>query len=322
MLHKGLSFLVLSLLLFHEAFTQQRDATTQKAKVDSLTLSDDFFGASDSLSIFQLIDSLLETSGRQETGSSLAVRAGYNSNVVSSGRPFGFDQFGLSSGVSYYHKTGFYLDATGYWSQQYDPNYYLTIASVGFFNSVKKWTYNLEYSRYLYNTPSGSDVYNPYKNLVGFSNFFNIKPFIFRLDYSFYFGDKSAQRVMPSLMINLTKKNWLGFSKISFFPSFTMLAGSEDIQRTSIRLVRLKPLTYTVVTTNKTEFGVMNYALSFPLSLSIKNWSLLVNYTYNFPQALPGEQISLQNDGYITASLIKYINFKSNKLNELLNLPK
>jgi hypothetical protein len=66
----------------------------------------------------------------------------------------------------------------------------------------------------------------------------------------------------------------------------------------------------------------MNYSVSFPLSLSIKNWSFLVNYSYNFPQALPGEQISLANSGYITASIVRYVNFKSAKLNDLLNLPK
>jgi hypothetical protein len=306
-----------------KAIGQVREPSNPKSKSDSLLLSSsDLFDDADSLSIFQLIDSLLKAPSTTETGSALAIRSGYNTNVVSSGRPFGFDQFGLTGGVSYYHKSGFYLDATGYWSQQYDPYYYLTIASVGYFNSIKKWTYNLEYSKYLYNTPSGSDIYNPYTNLVGFSNFINVKPFIFRLDYSFYYGEKNAHRVMPAVMINLTKKNWLGFSKVSFFPTFTVLTGSEDVERTRIKLIRLIPLTYGVVTTSKTEYGVMNYSMSFPLSLSMKNWSFMVNYTYNFPQALSGEQISLENSGYLTATLVKYINFKSGKPNDLLNLPK
>jgi hypothetical protein len=306
-----------------KAIGQVREPSNQKSKSDSLLLSAaDLFDDADSLSIFQLIDSLLQAPAITETGSSMAIRSGYNTNVVSSGRPFGFDQFGLTGGVSYYHKSGVYADVTGYWSQQYDPYYYLTIASVGYFNSIKKWTYNLEYSKYLYNTPSGSDIYNPYTNLVGFSNFLNVKPFIFRLDYSYYYGEKNAHRLMPAVMFNLTKKNWLGFSKVSFFPTFTVLAGSEDVERTRIKLIRLIPLTYGVITTSKTEFGVMNYSVSFPLSLSMKNWSLLVNYTYNFPQALAGEQISLENSGYLTATLVKYINFKSAKPNELLNLPK
>ncbi len=323
MVHKGFYVFILALLIFGKAFAQKRDSINQKSRADSLLLSTgNLFGESDSLSIFQLIDSLLKAPNKQETGSSIAARAGYNSNVVSSGRPFGFDQFGLSSGLTYYHKSGFYFDATGYWSQQYNPNYYLTIASAGFFNSVKKWTYNIEYSRYFYNTPSGADVYNPYTNLIGLSNFFNVKPFLFRFDYSVYFGDKSAQRLMPAIMLNLTKKNWLGFSKISFFPGLIILAGTEVIDRVQRKLIRLKPPTYAVVTSSKTEFGVMNYSLSFSLSASIKNWSFLANYSYNFPQALPGEQISLENSGYITASIVRYFNFKSGKLNDLLNLPK
>jgi hypothetical protein len=171
LVHKGLLVGFTLLLFTSKVFAQKKDSVSQKLKADSLLLSSsDLFGESDSLSIFQLIDSLLKAPDRKETGSSLVTRFGYNSNVVSSGRPFGIDQFGLTSGLSYYHKSGLYVDATGYWSQQYDPNYYLTIASAGYFNSIKKWTYNLEYSHYFYNTASGSDIYNPYTNLAGLSN--------------------------------------------------------------------------------------------------------------------------------------------------------
>jgi hypothetical protein len=127
---------------------------------------------------------------------------------------------------------------------------------------------------------------------------------------------------MPAIMLNLTKKNWLGFSRVSFYPTFTVLTGSEVVEQSRIKIIRLRPLTYGVITTSKTEFGVMNYMLSFPLSLSVKNWSFLLNYSYNFPQALPGEQISLENSGYLTFSVVRYFNFKSANTLDLLNLPK
>lgn len=301
----------------------QTDSSRQKLRIDSLKLSTDLFGSEDSLSIFQLIDSLLTATNGDDTGSALAIRAGYNSNVVSSGRPFGFDQFGLLSGVSFYHRTGLYGDVTGYWSEQYDPNYYLTITSAGYFNSIKKWTYNIEYSHYFYNTPSGTDVYNPYTNFAGVSNFFYVKPFIFRLDYSLYFGDKSAHRVMPAVMLNLTKKNWLGFTRVSFFPSVAVLLGSEVVDLPPrLKIVKQNPLTYAVVRPSKTEFGIMNWSFSFPLSLTLKNWNFLVSYSYNIPKALPNEQINLVNNGYITASITRYINFKSSNQKDFLYLPK
>lgn len=323
MIRRSLLFSILSLLIAHRSLSQVTDSTKQKAKADTLNLSSGLFGETDSLSIFELIDSLLTASEKKESGSALAARFGYNSNVVSSGRPFGFDQFGLTSGISYYHKTGLYVDATGYWSQQYDPNYYLTIASVGYFNSYKKWTYNLEYSRYYYNTPSGSDVYNPYTNFAGLSNFFYVKPFIFRFDYSVYFGEKSAQRLMPAVMLNLTKKNWLGFTRVSFFPSVTVLFGTEVIDLPpKLKILTLKPFTYTIIRSSKTEFGVMNYSFSFPLSLTLKNWNFLMSYSYNIPKALPDEQISLTNNGYITVSVSRYFNFKSSFQKDFLTLPK
>ncbi|MEQ8425859.1 MAG: hypothetical protein RIA63_14170, partial [Cyclobacteriaceae bacterium] len=111
-------------------------AIPSKSQSDSLLTNielselDSILSLEDSLSIFNLIDSLiqLETSSKSQ----IAVRVGYNSNAASSGRTLGISQFGLSPGVSYYHKSGAYLDASGYWSTEYDPSYYLTILSAGY----------------------------------------------------------------------------------------------------------------------------------------------------------------------------------------------
>src|SRR5690349_679100 len=83
---------------------------------------------SDSLNIFNLIDSLISLEGNI-IHSQLAVRLAYNSNVLYTGRTLGIDQFGLSPGVSYYHKSGLYADVSCFWSKDFDPKYYLTILS-------------------------------------------------------------------------------------------------------------------------------------------------------------------------------------------------
>src|SRR5690349_516475 len=72
----------------------------------------------DTLSIVDLIDSLLTLD--DELKSQLAVRVGYNSNVLEAGRTLGIENFGLSPAISYYHKSGLYADLTGYWSKDFD----------------------------------------------------------------------------------------------------------------------------------------------------------------------------------------------------------
>ncbi len=55
-------------------------------------------------------------------GSQLAIRIGYNSNVLSAGRTLGIENFGLAPGISFYHISVLFADVTSYWSKW--PNYY------------------------------------------------------------------------------------------------------------------------------------------------------------------------------------------------------
>jgi hypothetical protein len=214
-----------------------------------------------------------------------------------------------------------YVDATAYWSREYSPSLYLTVLSGGYMKTIKKWTLNLEYSRYIYSL-SDSAYNSPYTNVVGVSNFFDVKPFLFRLDYSLYFGEKTVHRVQPAIMLNVDKRNWLGFKRILLYPTFSMLLGSESWQDSQYIPYTTNPIEiiyrvhhnlplYYLQTVTKKEFGILNYAVSLPLSLSLKNWTFLLSYTYNFPQPLPDEQLALTNSGYMSFSIIRYFNFKS-----------
>jgi hypothetical protein len=295
--------------------SQSLDTTNLKNQAQSNLNLDD------SSSIFSLIDSLVEYPELLEGGSSLVARLGYNSNITSANLSLGLNQFGLAPGISYYHKSGFYLDATAYWSQEYSPSLYLTVPSIGFLKSIKKWTINAEYSRYFYSY-SDSTYNTPYTNVASLSNFFEAKPFLFRLDYSFYFGQKTAHRIMPAVMLNLEKRNWLGLKRILLYPTFSVLFGNESWQTSeyipystmpSEVLYRIRhnlPLYY-LQTNNYNEFGVLDYSVSLPLSISLKNWTFLLSYTYNFPQPLANEELALTNSGYLSFSIIRYFNFKS-----------
>lgn len=264
-----------------------------------------------------MIDSLLQMDELEEK-SQLAARLTFNSNVAAAGRTFNINQFGLSSGLSYYHKTGAYLDLAGYWSNAFEPQqYYLTMFTGGYlFFPSSKWSILAEYSKYLYSESSGDEIANiPYTNSLGLSNLVNIKSMMFRLDYYFYFGKRPANRILPGISLKLEKKNWLNIDRILIYPSFNMLIGNEtiieDLPKSILaQIIRERnglPPTYE---SEKNEFGVMNYSLSIPASIQTGNWNFFVSYVYNIPVALPGEVLPVENSGFLSAGITKYFDFK------------
>lgn len=295
--------------------------TSQGQQADSLLNDmedfDSILSFEDSLSIFTLIDSLMQME-EYESKSMMALRLGYNSNANASERSLGISQFGLSPGASYYHKSGIYADASGYWSSEYDPGYYLTILSAGYIGVIsQKWSFLGEYSRYIY-SQLGDSVTVSYSNSASLSNFIDVKPFTFRLDYTLLFGDKTGHRVLPGVMLNLEKKNWKKIDRILFYPSFNLLLGSEQyeervpysrtIAEAVIRVRNGLPLYYTKT---RADFGVMNYSFTAPLSVNSNDWNFLISYTYNIPKLLSNEvDPTLTNSGFIAASISKYIRFK------------
>jgi len=306
--------------------TQHADSLLAPPSI-SLDSLNTIFSKEDSLEIFDLIDSLLKMDpnlGTVPDKSQLAVRLGYNSNITADGRTFEISKFGLAPGISYYHKSGAYIDATTYYSTEYDPNIYLSVASAGYLHTfTKRYSVLAEYSHYFYNDPSDSTFSTPYTENFGISNFLEFKPLMLRFDYFLYFGERTGHRLMPSIGLNLVKRKWLGFDRITFLPMFAVLFGSEQVTQYGVydnlllrilnnrryRLTgqgQLLPLTYE---NTETEFGVMNYGFSAPISFSKNNWNFLLAYNYNIPKSLPGETLTLENTGFLSFSITRYFNF-------------
>ena len=103
---------------------------------DSLLLSqtETELSFGDSLSIFYMIDSLLQQ-GDLNT-SQLALRVSYNSNVLSTGRTLGIENFGLSPGVSYYHKSGLFADV-----RLLEPQLWSFLLPYGSFFGIHAWPF-------------------------------------------------------------------------------------------------------------------------------------------------------------------------------------
>ncbi len=299
---------------------QQADSVLLKADAVIAEL-DSILNSADSTSFLSLIDSLMKSPGAPDR-SQLAVRLGYNSNVASTSRTLQIGQFGLSPGISYFHKSGAYADVSAYWSQEFAPSYYLTVASAGYLGMLgKRYTFMAEYNHFFYKTANDSLSFTPYTNSISVSNFFEVKPVLFRFDYAFFFGEQTAHRFTPSVSLNLVKRNWGRIKRLAVMPTYGLMLGSETIvnyefytdwrQRALANLARerfnrpLLPLFYEVRTR---AFGIMNHAFSLPVSVSMGSWSLLLNYSYNIPRALPGETLTLTPGGFLALNITRYIN--------------
>ena len=186
----------------------------------------------DSLSIFNLIDSLFTLDATP--ASELNIRLGFTTNVTSAGRDYNISQNGISPGISYYHKSGAYGDLAGYWNSGVEPNYNPTVLSVGYLGNIKnsKWSYSLDAERWFYNPKDSSS--NPLSYSVGGSLSYDFKWGFASLDYSFLFGEETANRIIPNLTGNIHLGKWWIFKSISLYPSVNMMMGNSDITQLRI----------------------------------------------------------------------------------------
>lgn len=316
----------LFMLMLSASWAYSQDADSLYAQVNSLNApihgDTSTLTAADSLSIFNLIDSLLSLDN--SLTSQLAVRLAYNSNVLSAGRTLGIENFGLSTGISYYHSSGLYADVTGYWSKDFDPSYYLTVASFGYMHDFsKRFSIMASYDRFFYSVAGDDDIYIPYKNTLSVTPILEFKPVSLSANYSYYFGDQTAHRLMPGLSFLLEKRKFAGMDRISLNPSFFALFGDETISRIEFE----RPKTwqeafqnyakygtrFKVVQINTQVFGVMNYMISIPLIASVKNWSFSFTYSYNIPKALEGEIIDESESTFLSASITYFIDLRASK---------
>ncbi len=229
---------------------QDLDSLLLDDDIDFSILSEDslLLDELDSLSIFTLLDSILNTDYKQ---SQLALRLGFTSDVVNAGRDLGINQNGLLPGISYFHSSGVFASLTGYWNSQSDPKYNLTVASLGYFGELgKKLTYSLSYEHSFYansviveveTDPLTDEIAEILDTSVEIQSdnsltsnasaglLYDFKKFYVSTDYSLFFGNDVAHRWDWRITGNFRKKNILGFDRITLLPSISILMGNEGI---------------------------------------------------------------------------------------------
>ena len=303
------------------------------ALLDSLLLDE---LDSDSSALFNLIEDLIN---EDYLKSQFTIRAGYTSNITNAGRNFGISQYGLNAGLAFYHKSGLYADVAGFYNSDQEPKYNATILALGYMGLIgKRWNYFVSYDRFIYNESNQEDIIvdYPLKNSLNASINYNIKDFTMGADYSFMFGQELSHRLRLNLGYSyLSKKVWI-FDYISINPNLSMLAGNQNItsivfnqeiaRDNSIELMRRigrrryldlyqnnRNLLIFLLSEEQTNnvFGIMNYSLFVPVTFRVKQFSLMLNYSLNFPVALPGEEgLDTSPNSYVSTTLLFSIPLK------------
>lgn len=185
----------------------------------------------DSLSIFNFLDSVLLQSNSRPN--QLSLRFGMTSSVTSAGRDYDINQKGYSAGISMFHKSGTYLDLSGYWNSDVSPTYNPTILSGGYLGTLStKWSYSLDYEHWFFNPKDSSE--NSLTNSFGTSVSYDFKRGYFGLDYSFLFGKEISHRFIGSLTGTIDLGKWGMFKSINIFPTASIMAGNGNV--TTLRI--------------------------------------------------------------------------------------
>jgi hypothetical protein len=352
-------FFAFMLLLPSGSKCQVNDST--KAELNTIYGElDQLFAEEDSvLAMFRMVDSLLLL--EEQKYHSIMSRVGYISTVSSAGRSEDVQQRGYSVGASYFHPSGLFADASGFWNQAYSPSYYLTGLSIGYMNTFwKKWNFTANHDFYFYNdTLSEANAFN--KSLQ-IGNYLELKWLDIGVDYGFLYGNENAHRLVANANLQFSWRTNFFISRISIMPGASIQWGNANIvylrqsdspildilnivqqedypelerreylrfsyllaqQRQSAAILYLRRRGFSneqieeIITTYQEQqvqqsnvFGLMNYSFSFPLSLQLGKFNLLLNYTYNIPIGLPGEVNTYEPNGFLSATLSHAIVWK------------
>ncbi len=294
--------LAFCLLLSIPLCSQDTDLWLDEEPIDDL----------DTLSLFQLIDSLILLEASRTSQFSLHI--GYTSEVSNAGRTLEVKQYGFNPGISYFHKSGIYADVTGYWNSQVDPSYDLTVVSVGYLGALSKvFTYTVSYDHSFFTEPNPELDLPPWiielllppllTNTISGGLDADFNHIEFSTDYAFLFNEESAHRLQFALTGDFKKSGFWFLDRVSLRPSASILWGNQDIISVSYSPNTLADTRFPFVIEESNAFGVMNYQLSVPLSLSKGKFLLVFDYNYNIPQSLPGERYEYDNNSFFSVDL-------------------
>jgi hypothetical protein len=177
----------------------------------------------DSLALFNLFDSILNAPA---LSSEIGIRMGYASSRLSAGRDFNTQQQGYTPGITYYHRTGLYLDGAAYLDAN-DHRYNQGIIHLGYmWSPSSRWIINPYVERIIPHS-SNDDISNAATGL-GISHQFGWLEV--GMDYAALWDNgKASHRLIPNVNKNISLGDWGLIKNISLYPGIAIMMGNSAI---------------------------------------------------------------------------------------------
>ncbi len=260
-------WIVLGLLIISFRVHSQSDSLSIEQQLADLELE------MDSIALFSFLDSVLLL---PSPTSEISVRLGYMSSRLTAGRDFNLEQKGYTTGLAYYHKSGFYTDVSTFFDTNYRPAAYQTILHAGYFWMPSlKWTINPYVERSFFHNSFSTDL----SNSMGTSITRNTKAVDIGVDYAFLWGKDTGHRLIPSLSRRIRIKGVPLVKTITLYPSVSMIAGTTSIftyqystEEIDAYLLRVQQLT-----DDEIRFLVVNGRITTAEAIQLRNTRRLLN---------------------------------------------
>jgi hypothetical protein len=280
-------YLALILWLSGLFFAQAQELTKEKEidnLIDELFMEDDVINElTASLNNFQF----------------LYISTTFNSDTYFSGRDIGIDQYNITPQITYAHSNGIFASLSGIYYSEFEPNWDVTVASLGFGKNIGKkklFKYTVSYSKYFY----ANDINNIYGNTLNLGLRIRNKKRTLgtQLSGSYLFGEEQSFEIASRSFIDFnllkTKKTILKFK-----PQLSIIAGKQTIELA--RIVTQNGELLTQYTENDV-FDLINTQINLPLLFSTNSFDFEAGYNINFPNAI-GDESNLKNTGFLNFSI-------------------
>ena len=229
----------------------ERSVEELYAELDSLFENEEIPG-----DLLVWVDSLLRLDSIKY--SSLNIKLGYVSNITSGGRQFGFDQFGFTPGLAYYHYSGLFSNYTVYWSSQYEPGYYLSAVGLGYMKRFSdRWVASLAHNFYFFNDSLDD---HSFTKSIQFTTYFQHKWADVGFDYSYLYGNQEAHRLTLNANGRIRLKPSKGvIDAITIMPGASMQWGNANVYHLRQPRTAITDLNYIVKSNNYPRLAFRDY---------------------------------------------------------------
>ncbi len=229
----------------------------------------------------------------------LYISATFNSDTYFSGRDIGIDQYNITPQITYAHSNGIFASLSGIYYSEFEPNWDVTVATIGFGKNIGKkklFKYAVYYSKYFY----ANDLNNIYSNTINIGlGVRNKKRNIgTQLSGAYLFGEDQSFEIASRSFIdfNLIKTNK---TSLKFKPQLSIIAGKQTIELA--RIVNQQGQLSTQYTEDDV-FDLINTQINLPLLYSTNSFDFEAGYNINFPNAI-GDESNLKNTGFFNFSI-------------------